>query len=501
LAKKEVRLQYSGFIVFAARMLSIASGLIFNLLLIRSLERPDAQYGIWSNISDLTTYFMFLAAALPFWTTRFVARGKEGAVKTGLVANSIIGLIAMALYVPLVPIITSTLGVHESYLILYFAASAQIIELYLIGTLEACLRAKQPQAVGYGLLIGEICKIALAYTLIVKFQQPLLGAMLSIIIATSIQIIYYAKLLSEELKQKIRWEYVKEWLKGSVANIYNIAGNRIAAFIFILLFVYGGEVARGNYATAAIIANIIAYSFFLSFALYPKLLAKKSLEDITTSLKMVLMFAIPMTMGVMAMPDSYLTILEPVKQSFRQAAPVLSLLAIDAFIVTMSQFFTSVLFGVEKLDEKAKIPLKQLSRSNIFKVFTLPYIHSAITLPTAFYVLTNFMFDAVEAALYVTIINMTARFAMFLVLYVIIRKAIKIDIPWKNIAKYVFASAVMATVLLIIPHPTRIYLTLIATGIGGIIYLALLMVIDKEARLLVHSILQEIKFKVEGVIT
>lgn len=498
MAKNEIRVQYSGVIIFTSKILSIATGLIFNLLLIRSLENPETQFGIWSNIFDLTMYFTLLATALPFWTTRFVARGKEGAVKTGLIVNSIIGLIAVALYVPLVPIVTSTLNIHESYIILYFAASAQIIELYLINALHACLRAKQPQAVGYGLLVGEICKIALAYTLIVKFQQPLLGAMLSIIVATSIQIAYYAKLLSEELKQKIRWEYVKEWLKGSVATIYNIAGNQIAAFIFILLFIYGGKAARGNYATAAIIANIIAYSFFLSFALYPKLLAKKSLEDITTSLKMVLMFAIPMTAGVMAMPDSYLTILDP---AFKAAAPVLFLLAIDAFILTMSQFFTSVLFGVEKLDEKAKIPLKQLSRSNIFKVFTLPYIHSAITLPTAFYVLTNFIFDAVEAALYVTIINMTARFAMFLVLYAIIRKSVKIDIPWQNIAKYVFASALMATVLFIIPHPTRIYLTLIATAIGGIIYLTLLMVIDKEARLLVQSIWQEIKFKVEGIIT
>ena len=498
MAKNEIRVQYSGVIIFASKILSIATGLIFTLLLIRSLENPEAQFGVWSNIFDLTMYFTLLATALPFWTTRFVAREKEGAIKTGLIANLIIGLIAVALYLPLVPIVTSTLNIHESYIILYFAASAQIIELYLINALHACLRAKQPQAVGYGLLIGEICKIALAYTLIVKFQQPLLGAMLSIIVATSIQIFYYAKLLSEELKQKIRWEYVKEWLKGSVANIYNIAGNQIAAFIFILLFIYGGKAARGNYATAAIIANIIAYSFFLSFALYPKLLAKKSLEDITTSLKMVLMFAIPMTAGVMAMPDSYLTILDP---AFKAAAPVLFLLAVNAFISTMSQFFTSVLFGVEKLDEKARIPLRQLSRSNIFKVFTLPYIHSVITLPTAFYVLTNLTLNPVEAALYVTIINMTAGFAMFLVLYAIVRKAIKIDIPWKNIVKYVFASAVMATVLFIIPHPTRIYLTLIATATGGIIYLALLMVIDKETRLLVQSIWQEIKFKIEGIMT
>jgi len=495
--KKEIRLQYSGFIIFAAKMLSVATGMIFILLLTRNITKE--QYGIWSNISDLMAYFMLLNAAFPFWTTRFVARGKEGAAKTGFIANLIIALIAAAFYIPLVPVITSTLNIGESYIILYFIASAPIIEGYLISVLEACLQAKKPQAVGYGLLVGELCKIILAYVLIVKFQQLLLGAMMSILTAFSIQIMYYIKLVSGDLKQKIRWDYVKEWLKGSVSNIYSAAGNQIAAFIFMLLIIYGGKAARGDYAAAATIANIITYSSFLSFALYPKLLAENSLEDVTTSLKMVLMFAIPMTAGAMAMPDSFLTILD---EPYREAAPVLFLLAIDAFIATISGFFTSVLFGVEKLDEKAKIPLKQLAKSNIFKVFTLPYIHSAITLPTTFYVLTNFALNQpVQAALYVTIINMTARFAMFLVVYAIVRKTVTTVIPWRSIAKFVFASAVMASMLFLIPHPEKLTPTIGVAIFGGLVYLALLTAIDKEARLLIASIWLEIKKEIKGILS
>ncbi|MCK4669096.1 hypothetical protein KAT21_03130 [Candidatus Bathyarchaeota archaeon] len=59
----------------------------------------------------------------------------------------------------------------------------------------------------------------------------------------------------------------------------------------------------------------------------------------------------------------------------------------------------------------------------------------------------------------------------------------------------------MATVLFTIPPPTRMYLTLMATAAGGIVYLAFLMAIDKEARLLIQSIWQEIKCRVEGVVT
>jgi len=356
-----------------------------------------------------------------------------------------------------------------------------------------------PQAIGYGLLVAEACKVILGYILIINFQQPLLGALLSLIVAFTIQIAYYFKLLLEELKQRAKWQYVKEWLKGSVANIYNVVGNQIAAFIFIMLFIYGGGEARSNYGAAAQIASVITYASFLAFALYPKLLAEKSSEDITTSLKMVLMFAIPMTAGAMTFADSYMTIINIV---YKDAWPVLVMLAVNSFVATMSGFFSSVLFGVERVDEKAKISFRELIKSRLFIVFSLPYFHFAITLPTAFYILVNYAQNQpLQAAICVSVINSLASFGMFLALYAIVRKMVKIDIPWQNIAKYVFASAVMATVLFIIPHPARIYLTLIATAIGGIIYLTLLMVIDKEARLLVHSMWQEIKFKAEGIIT
>ena len=206
-----------------------------------------------------------------------------------------------------------------------------------------------------------------------------------------------------------------------------------------------------------------------------------------------------MTVGAMVFADSYMTIINIV---YKDAWPVLVMLAVNSFVATMSVFFGSVLFGVERVDEKAKISFRELIKSRLFIVFSLPYLHSAITLPTAFYILVNYAQNQpLQAAIYVSAINSLAYFAMFLILYAIVRKMVKIDIPWKNIAKYVFGSAVMATVLFIIPHPTRIYLTLVATAIGGIIYLTLLMVIDKEARSLVHSIWQEIKFKVEGIIT
>jgi O-antigen/teichoic acid export membrane protein len=495
LAKNEIRLQYSGFIIFAARMLSIATGLAFQLMIGRATTKPE--YGLWFNMNDILAYFTLLAIAFPFWTMRFVARGEEGAVKTGILANLTISAIATIIYLPLVPLITSSLGISQEYLLLYFIVSIEIIELYFIRALEACLRARAPQTLGYGLLIAEVCKVILGYILIIGFRQPLLGALISLIVAFTIQIAYYFKLLVQELKQQVKWEYVKEWLKGSIANIYNIVGNQIAAFVLIMLFTYGGREGRSNYGAAGQIASVITYSSFLAFALYPKLLAEKNTEDITTSLKMVLMFAIPMTAGAITLSDSYVTIINVI---YKDAWPVLIVLAINAFVATLSGLFSSVLYGVEKVDEKAKISFRELVKSRLFIVFSLPYFLSAITLPTAFYILTNHVQNPLQAALCVSIINSSVSFAMFLILYAIVRKTVTINIPWRNIMKYVFASAIMAIFLSVIRHPTRIYLTLIATATGGIIYLTLLMAIDKEARTLVYSMWQEIKLKTRGQI-
>jgi hypothetical protein len=72
---------------------------------------------------------------------------------------------------------------------------------------------------------------------------------------------------------------------------------------------------------------------------------------------------------------------------------------------------------------------------------------------------------------------------------------IKIHIPWRNIAKYVLAAAAMGAILYLIPHPTRTYLILAETAVGGLIYVLVIMAIDKEARALPRFILNELRHK------
>ncbi|MGQ9460510.1 MAG: hypothetical protein ACUVRA_04695 [Candidatus Bathyarchaeaceae archaeon] len=486
MVKSEIRLKYSGLVVFASHILSVATGFAFVLMIARSVSTKE--FGIWWNIGDVFNYFVLLAGVLPFWTTRFIARERAGSAKTGLVANTLISIASAFIYLASLPTILSVLQIESIYAILYTIMSIQILELHIASSLEAILRAKQPQTIGYGLLISEMCKVVLGFMLIIQFKSGLQGALYSMIISYTIRIIFYIKVTAKELRESARWSYLKEWTKASSINIYNIVGNRIAAFTLIFLFIYGGEAARGHYGAAMTFANVIGYSSLLAFALYPRLLSGSSSEDISVSLKMVLMFAIPMTAGVMVLSDSYITILKVV---YAAARPVLILLAIAALCLSISEVFSTIVLGTERVDAKAKIPFRELIKSRLFLLFTLPYIQSAVTLPVTFFVLAYITRTPLEAATYLALITLFASLAMLIVTYIIARRCVVFSFPWKSLSKYALASALMMIVLFVIPHPTTVLKTLALTLLGAVIYLAVVIFIDKEAESLLKSILQE----------
>jgi len=500
-ARKEIRLQYSGYVIFAAKLISVATGLVFQVMLGRAIAADSPAYAIYGNINTVLPYFTLLAGIVPFWVMRCVAREKEGATKTGLAINLLFSLIATAAYLVIIPLILPALlseaGVANpaAYLPFYLIVSVQIIEVYLIGVFEPCLQARTPHSVGYGLILQQVFRVIIGYVIIVQLGQPLLGAVVSTIIALSFQAVYYSKLLASELKQRMQWGYVKEWLKGSVLIIYSVVGGVITNFVFIMLFYYGGYSSMDIYYAALQIANVISYAGFLSFALYPKILTERRSEDATASIKTVLMFALPMTVGVISLSSSYIVLLRPGTAMYAGAEWVLIVLALDSLVLAASGIYGAVLSGVETVDRE-RLSFKSLVQSKLFRYYSLFYVQSAITIPTTYYVLTTYAFQQpLMAALSVCVINSVVRFAMFLILVIMVRGMFKITIPWKSIGKYGLASAVMAVVLFLLPYTNRILTTLAWTAVGGIVYLAVLMAIDKEARKLPKTILQEIKGK------
>ena len=326
--------------------------------------------------------------------------------------------------------------------------------------------------------------------------------MMTLISAFFVQLLVYLYASKEFLHGKIKWSYVKEWMKGSVANLYNIIGQRIAAFSTLLLIIVCGEKigleARAYYGAASQVASVISYTVFLVFALYPRLLMKQKSEDISESFKLFFMFALPMTVGIIVLADSFLTILGKGKVAgelidYSVATPVLRLLAPSILALSISQVLNSIIFSAEKFDLEAKIPLKELVHSKIFKIFTLPYIKALVVLPTLYFTLPFFNLDPVASAFCLAALSVIAEVFLLIIRILLARNALSFKFPWRNILSYLFASAIMAGFLLLTKHPTRISAVLLHTLIAGAIYFAVLLVIDKDSRGLVKAIIGEIK--------
>ncbi len=204
--------------------------------------------------------------------------------------------------------------------------------------------------------------------------------------------LYYCYLLRGLLREKANWSYLKQWFKGSPAVLFNALGTQLMSFVFILLFLYAGSEARAYYQAALSFTTIVGYASSLAVALYPKLLANSCSEaEVGTSFKTVLMLAIPLAALTMVMAVSFLTVLNI---SYGVAWPVLIVLTVDTLIVLLTNFYGSCLMGVEAFDVEGRISLRELVRSKIFKVFTIPYIQAAIALPTIYFALTQLPVDA-----------------------------------------------------------------------------------------------------------
>ncbi len=489
MSKNEIRVHYSGFVIFAAQITSLFTGLVFTLLLTRNMN--TAEFGAWSLIFYLVGLFTLMSGLFPFWATRFIARGKEGSVKTAVSANLSLALVTMTVYLLLIPGILGILHVGSVEVFVFLVAGLQIINVHLVAVLEACLRSVKPQAAGYGLLIEEAAKVVLAFGIFIWTGQLFYGAIAGVIIGASVQTVFYTWLLRDHLRQKIHLSLLREWLKGSGAFVYNVAGIQLAGSVLYLLIHFGGESALGDYQAAVTFSTIIGYAGSLTFALYPKMLTQECPSDIIVSFKNMLMFALPMATVALTMATSLLTILNV---SYSPSSPILGILAVDALVILISQFYTQCLLGTETLDLEGSISFRELGRSKIFKVFSLPYIQAAIALPLLYLVLAqNSSASPIQAALYVVGVNLSVHMISFAAIYALLHEEFSFPIPWRSLAKYTLCALITGSVLLIIPPTTTLFATFTKALVGAGLYAGLLLSIDQDARRLGKRIFEEVK--------
>ncbi len=440
-----------------------------------------ADFGAWQNIGDLLGYATILSGILPFSIVRYVARGHPDAMKTGIVANTILSLPITVIFLLLSPYLASIIGVNPLY---FQIASLHVLMLYIIPAVQNAVYAKMPHILGYGTVIFELSKVTVGIILVTYFRTGFLGAIISVVIAQVTMTLFYLLSIRVDLNKRINWLYLRSWWKISFIVLYGTIGNRIVSFGMILLILAWGTVARAYVGAAVTIAVIISYSKTLATALYPKLLAKPDPSTVETALKLIMLFAIPMAGGAIILSGQLLTVL---KADYASASMALGVYAIAYLLDSLASTLDTIIASTENIDMNSETTLRQLAKSKLFFIPTLTYVCAALYLPVLVVFLRFFAADPLQAALYTSLAYIFANIPVFIIRYRTAKRSFSFRFPVKNVTHYAFATILMAIILSQINLAATLSRILILVLAGSTVYFGIVLMIDSETRALAKS--------------
>jgi len=491
---RRIRLRYTGLVAFASKIFSVFTGLAFLLFLTRNVTLED--FGVWALVMVVIHYIIFPHSLTNYWVTRYVARGFKVA-KTGLATNLALSLLGFVFSLLISPYIAKTVNADPAY---FMVGSLIVPAWYLVLSLEAVARGCIPHIIGYGFVTFEITKVILGLIMIVYMKIGLYGAFMSLVIAYLVQAIFLlASLRGYVTAGNIDLNTAKKWLKMSWVPFYEgLAYLLLSLDAFIVTLLTFSSLPLSLWRSALTITTIVSYSTELASALYPKLLSGGSKQDVETSFKLVLMFAIPCAIGALILAEPLLRIF---KREFVDAAIILRVNVLTVLLTCVVGILNFVIIGTEKIDiEDASF--KKLLKSRLFLLPTLSYIQALVYLPTiciASAIIINLSLKPVEVnvPLACTLIGLFSLIPIFTYKYKLAKKILLFQFPVKSSAKYGLASIALAGVIILF-HPKTTVQTIASVFLGAFAYFSVLFTIDKDTRQLINSIISTFKSKLRN---
>lgn len=470
-----IRLRYTGLINFGTNVLSLITGLVFSVIVARSLSQTDI--GLWYFIDTNITMFALLKGLIPFWLTRSYARGREIA-SSGIVANIVLALPFFLGYILILPFFEN---VWLSPLHFGFASSFIFLH-YTLSSITALVNAKRPEKIGYALILGEIFKLV-SYPLIINYQ--LLGVITATAFSHIAKIVYLFTLI--EHSWKLDFKQIKVWIRSSWVLIIGIIGvTSLQNLHKYFLGLYSIELLA-VYSIYNMITSKITISNSLASGLYPRLLSGEGKgEDVESVLSLTLMFAIPMTLGGIILARDLISILGSKYLYVDMANVTLYLMFIVSFIKVLENIFRGILLGLEQVDVGI-FDQKSVLKSRIFVNNIIPYSGVLIATPLLFVLIPVFGLISVAS------VQVVIAILLCLLRYIFARKSIDFDFPVRRIIKYCIAASIMVFILLFLPRGRGSIVVVLEVLFGFLIYISSLWLIDTDTRELVSNVISEVR--------
>ena len=381
-------------------------------------------------------------------------------------------------------------------------AGIQVILYYAISTLEAVAQGIRPEVPSYGFFVFEIAKVVLVIWLVMESRLGLVGAILAIAFAQIVQILLLAFKIKDAIVGNFDKELAKRWLKVFWLPIFGAVSGILGNFDGLIVpALTGSPIPLTYFKVPGIISAVITYSGSLAIALYPKLLAGGGKKDVETSIRFVLMFGIPMSVGAFVLAQPLLYLLNP---TYSDLTWILRVMIPASLIVSLSGIFSTVLVGTEKVELNFNSKFKDFMKSNLFIVPSITYVSSAfyiLGLIMIVYVSTVWGFDYIFLVILWAILSLIVTLSSTVYRWILARRVMDFKFPFINFLKYLFCSGIMAIVLQLLKFnlayiPTfSVYIisVLALVGFGGSVYLVTLLTIDREFRHITFATFNSLK--------
>lgn len=494
----EIRLRYSGLVNFASRVLSVATGLMFTMLVTRRLS--EETFGTWQFYSSLLSYFTIPSYIANYWLIRDLRRGKPAA-KSGVIFNSVTSLFSATVFMFLSPIFTSNVSIDMSTMLAFVL---WIIATYHTSSLESTCYGSEPHIAGYGTMVFEFSKVVIGTILVGYFRLSLAGAVLSVDLALMIQAIYYSIRLSKHFTKSFPLGEVSRWFKMGWIPLTSIAPGLVFSLDALTLTLLTGSLLPVAYIRAAnIFAGVIGFSGSLAIGLYPKLLSGGTSRDVEESLELVFLFLVPMVLGQLVLAEPLLYLL---REQYAPVHNVLRIMSICYMAIVIKSVFSTIILGIENVDLNENVKWRDMAKSYLMKI-PLIDLASSIAYIVTTSIITKILADlespsmlvSLSAALCYLLVN------VLLALYYlrISRRLIEFDLNLRRVFKFL-ASGITMSIALFLLYPEsaksgQIIVVVISLMpvilIGIVVYFTTLYLIDSRFRILLKETMEHFSSK------
>ena len=493
-----IRVTYTGLISLIGGIISIFTGIIFTLIITRSVTAEE--YGTWGLILGLVTYVMLIGPIVSYWSTRDTARNIQSG-KTAILSSMLLSIGAVSIYILISYLMGNYTNVEKN--VLLFAAIL-IPATFVNGVLTAINLGWKPHAISYGTIAYGISSIPLALFLIYYLDFGVAGIIISVFLANIASILilfFYAK---EKIANQFDKKILKKWLKFSWLPIYPGIAILVAGFdISIFTIITGSVVGLAFWAAALVLPGMITHTGLISRAVYAKLLEEKT-GFMSQNLTLVFYFGIIFTSLVITFARPGLYALNPI---YEIAAPITIILSFYVFLSVFTNIFLLSLAGVERVDKFENSTFKDYIKSKLFFPQTIRLIQTSIyvlILTVGLLILVGFGSSNQELLLFWASIALVTQIPLVCILYYLVQKNIMIKLEISRIVKFVLIAIGVFGLTYVLTTQFLVYSPDIASFIPNVLmfasfgvglYIIITYLIDNKIRNLVHAVIYEIKTK------